>query len=94
MVKVLELAINGGINILSGQRRSSLERTLVDYQTFDDLFAVFANEFVREYQVITRAVDLASESFATFRSCYLLSSLVCFSWRPVVKTYEAPRRGD
>ena len=76
VAKTLELVLNGGIDLLSGQRRISLERTLVDYPTFNDLFAALTVELAREYQVITRVLDLASESFAKYRPCYLLSSLV------------------
>lgn len=76
VAKMLELVLNGGIDLLSGQRRISLERTLPDYPSFDDLFAAFFTELAREYRVMTHAMDISSESFAKLRPCYLLSSLV------------------
>jgi trans-4-hydroxy-L-proline dehydratase len=76
VAKTLELVLNGGIDMLSGQRRIAWGRVLADYPAFEDLFEAFAAELEREYGGLTRAMDIASECMAKYRPCYLLSSLV------------------
>ena len=76
VAKTLELVLTGGVDLLTGLRSAPLEATLADYSTFEALFAAFESELAREYRAITRGLDIASESLARWRPCYLLSSLV------------------
>jgi pyruvate-formate lyase len=75
VAKTLELVLNGGIDMRTGERRISLTSTLEDYVDFEPLYAAFEAELVREYREMTRALDIASECYARYRPCYLLSSL-------------------
>jgi len=75
VAKTLELVLNGGIDMLSGERRIALAATLPDYSSFESLYAAFETELAREYREMTRALDIASECYARYRPCYLLSSL-------------------
>ncbi|MCE5258926.1 MAG: hypothetical protein LLG44_07710 [Chloroflexi bacterium] len=76
VAKTLELVLNGGIDLQTGEKRIALDKNLADYPTFEALFEAFREELLREYQVITRGLDISSESLARYRPCYLLSSLV------------------
>jgi formate C-acetyltransferase len=76
VAKTLELVLNGGVDLLDGARRIPLERSLAEYATFDELYASFEAELSREYRKMAGALDIASECYARFRPCYLLSSLV------------------
>ena len=75
VAKTLELVLNGGVDLLTGEGRIPLQKNLADYLSFEALFEAFEAELQREYRVITRGLDIASESLARFRPCYLLSSL-------------------
>jgi len=75
VAKTLELVLNGGIDMLTGERRIPLAKTLADYADFESLYAAFETELVREYGEMTRALDIASVCYARYRPCYLLSSL-------------------
>jgi formate C-acetyltransferase len=75
VAKTLELVLNGGVDLLTGQRRIAYSRTLADYADFEALYAAFENELTREYAELVRALDIASECYARYRPCYLLSSL-------------------
>ncbi|MHB9032807.1 MAG: pyruvate formate lyase family protein [Anaerolineae bacterium] len=76
VAKTLELVLNGGVDLLTGEQRIKLSRTLTSYPTFEDLYRAFEDELSREYHAITRSLDIASEELARYRPCYLLSSLV------------------
>lgn len=76
VAKTLELVLNGGVDMLTGEKRLPLERTLADFAGFEDLYAAIEAELARQYRVLVRALDIASECYARYRPCYLLSSLV------------------
>src|SRR5690606_13989690 len=67
---------NGGVDLLDGRQRVELTRSLPDYATFEDLYAAFEAELDRQYREMARALDIASECYAEYRPCYLLSSLI------------------
>jgi pyruvate-formate lyase len=75
VAKTLELVLNGGIDMCTGERRVALSTTLEDYIDFESLYATFQAELNREYRGMTRALDIASACYARYRPCYLLSSL-------------------
>jgi len=76
VAKTLELVLNGGVDLLDGRQRVGLTKSLPDYATFEELYAAFEAELDRQYREMTRALDIASECYAEYRPCYLLSSLV------------------
>ncbi len=76
VAKTLELVLNGGVDMLSGDRCVALERTLEGYPDFESLYAAFETELAREYHEWSRGLDAGSEAFAKWRPCYLLSSLM------------------
>ncbi|NLG48905.1 MAG: hypothetical protein GX552_02195 [Chloroflexi bacterium] len=76
VAKTLELVLNGGVDLLDGRQRVELTRSLPDYATFEDLYAAFEAELDRQYREMARALDIASECYAEYRPCYLLSSLI------------------
>ncbi|MBI2193391.1 MAG: hypothetical protein HYU36_15560 [Planctomycetes bacterium] len=76
VAKTLELVLHGGVDLLTSQRRIVHERDLTAYRDFEELYAAFEGEMAREYDVLARALDIASESYARYRPCCLLSSLM------------------
>jgi formate C-acetyltransferase len=76
IAKVLELVLNGGVDLLSGEKRIPLDRDLMDYTDFEELYGAFEAELAREYNAMVKALDVASECYAEYRPCYLLSSLM------------------
>lgn len=76
VAKVLELVLNGGVDLLSGKKRILHDRDLTNYTGFEDLYSAFEAELAREYDVMVKALDIASECYAEYRPCYLLSSLM------------------
>ncbi len=76
VAKTLELVLNGGADLRDGQQVIAARPDLTAYATFEALFAAFEDELEREYAVMTRALDIASESYAEVRPCYMLSSLI------------------
>ena len=76
VAKILELVLNGGVDLRTGERRIPHERTLADYGSFEELYSALEQELAREYREMVRALDAASADFARRRPCYLLSSLV------------------
>ncbi len=75
VAKTLELVVNGGCDLLTGERRVAHRKTLADYADFEALYAAFEGELAREYRQMARALDIASACYARYRPCYLLSSL-------------------
>ncbi len=73
--KTLELVLNGGVDLLTGERRIPHERALPDYAGFEDLYRAYVAEVERHFRAMARSLDAASESYAAWRPCYLLSSL-------------------
>ena len=76
IAKVLELVINGGVDLLSGEKRIPHGRDLTDYSNFDDLYDAFETELARQYDAMVEVLDVASECYEAYRPCYLLSSLM------------------
>ncbi|MFC1806351.1 pyruvate formate lyase family protein, partial [Planctomycetota bacterium] len=76
VAKTLELVLHGGVDLLSGERAIAHDRCLSDYADFEDLYAAFDAEIARQYAVMVSALDVASECYAEWRPCFLLSSLV------------------
>ena len=76
VAKTFELVLNGGVDMLTGERAISHQRDFTEYQDFDDLYSAFEAELQREYREMARALDIASRYYAKYRPCYLLSSLV------------------
>ena len=76
VAKVLELVLNGGVDMLSGNRRIPHDRELPDYGSFEELYGAFEQELLREYADMVRAVDVVAGELARTRPCFMLSSLV------------------
>jgi len=76
VAKTLELVLNGGCDLRDGRRLVPHERALPDYFDFEDLYTAFEAELLREFTQVAHALDIHSESYASLRPCYLLSSLV------------------
>ena len=76
VAKVLELVLNGGVDLLTGEKRIPHARDLTEYVDFEDLYGAFEAELGRQYEAMVRALDVASECYAELRPCYLLSSLM------------------
>lgn len=76
VAKTLELVLNGGADLRDGRQVLDPRPDLTAYATFDALYAAFEAELEREYGVMTRALDIASECYAELRPCYMLSSLI------------------
>ena len=76
VAKVLELVINGGVDLVTGESRMTCDRDLTGFADFEDLYGAFEAELERRYDAMVRALDIASECYAELRPCYLLSSLM------------------
>ena len=76
IAKVLELVLNGGMDLLNGEKRIPVDRNLTDYTDFEELYDAFEGELARQYEAMVKALDIASECYAEYRPCYLLSSLM------------------
>jgi formate C-acetyltransferase len=75
IAKTLELVITGGIDMLNGSRRISLNKDITAYANYEDLYQAFEQELAREYREMVTALDIQSKWYAKYRPCYLLSSL-------------------
>ena len=76
VAKTLELVLNGGIDMRTGQKAVPHDRCLPDYADFEELYAALEAEIARHYAEVMPALDIASECYAEWRPCHLLSSLV------------------
>jgi pyruvate-formate lyase len=76
VAKTLELVLNGGKDLRNDRQIIAYDRKLADYADFEDLYTAFEAELDREYRIMTRALDIASECYAQYRPCYMLSSLI------------------
>lgn len=76
VAKTLELVLNGGVDLLSGERRIAHDRGLADYSCFEDLYAAFQVELERYYGELVRALDLCSQCYAEYRPRYLASTMI------------------
>ncbi len=76
VARTLELVLNGGRLLLTGERASPHGRTLADYATFEELYAAFEAELARELQILCQRLDVYLETYAEFRPSFLLSTMV------------------
>lgn len=74
--RTLELILNGGRLLLTGEKAIEHEKTLADYSCFDDLWADFEKEFIRELRILLRRLDIYLECYAKYRPSFLLSSMI------------------
>jgi formate C-acetyltransferase len=74
--RTLELILNGGRLLQSGDKAIEHTKTLADYRSFDDLLRDFEAEFVRELRVLMRRLDVYLECYAKYRPSFLLSAMV------------------
>ncbi len=72
----LELVLNGGRRLLTGELAAPGLKTLADYASFEELYAAFAGELNREMSILTRRLDIWLEHYARYRPSFLLSSMV------------------
>ena len=78
--RTLELVLNGGRLLQSGDKAIEHLKTLADYRSFDELLQDFEAEFVRELRILMRRLDIYLECYARYRPSFLLSAMVhdCF----------------
>jgi len=76
VARTLELVLNGGCLLASGERVGRESRTLAEYATFEELYAAFEAELAAELRILFQRLDLYLEAYAQFRPSYLLSSMV------------------
>ena len=74
--RTLELVLNGGRLLQTGEKAIEHPRTLADYDTFEELLEDFEAEFKRELRVLMRRLDIYTRSYARHRPAFLLSSMV------------------
>lgn len=74
--RTLEIILNGGKLLQTGEKVISHDRTLADYETFDELLEDFETEFKRELGILMQRLDIYLESYAKYRPSFLLSSMV------------------
>ena len=72
---ILERVLNGGCSFGSEARLIPETRTLVDYESFEELYEAFEAELAREANLIFRRLDVYCEAWAKHRPAYLLSSM-------------------
>ncbi|MFC1715186.1 pyruvate formate lyase family protein [Candidatus Poribacteria bacterium] len=74
--RTLELILNGGELLQTGEKVIPHDRTLADYEIFDELWTDFEREFKKELGILMRRLDIYLESYARYRPSFLLSSMV------------------
>ena len=73
--RTLELVLNGGCLLQTGERVIEHAQTLADYASFEELYAAFTDELARELGILTRRLDIYLEEYARYRPSFLLSSM-------------------
>lgn len=73
--RTLELVLNGGCLLQTGERVIDHPQTLAEYASFEELYAAFAAELGRELGILARRLDICLEEYARYRPSYLLSSM-------------------
>ena len=81
--RTLELILNGGCLLQTGERVIDHTKTLADYDSFEALYADFEAELGRQLGLLMRQLDIWLESYARYRPSFLLSSM----------TYDCLERG-
>jgi formate C-acetyltransferase len=74
--RTLELVLNGGRLLQTGEKAIQHGATLADYHSFDELLRDFEQEFARELRILMRRLDIFLECYARYRPSFLLSSRV------------------
>ena len=75
VARTLELVLNGGCLLQTGERAISHQSTLAEYETFDEFYQDFVAELRRELTILLRRLDIYLECYATYRPSFLLSSM-------------------
>ncbi|MFH1571248.1 MAG: pyruvate formate lyase family protein, partial [Gemmatimonadota bacterium] len=75
VARTLEVVLNGGCLLATGERASPHTGSLADYASFEELYEAFATELERELHVLLRRLDIWLECYAEFRPSFLLSSM-------------------
>ena len=70
-----ELIINGGCLLRTGERAIGHDKTLADYDSFEELLDDFTAELRRELDILCRRLDIYLECYAKYRPSFLLSSM-------------------
>ncbi|MBI3921220.1 MAG: hypothetical protein HY318_07375 [Armatimonadetes bacterium] len=74
--RTLELILNGGCLLQTGERAIAQTKTLADYQNFEELYTDFERELQRELRIMLKRLDLYLGCYAKYRPSFLLSSMV------------------
>ncbi len=75
VARTFELVINGGCLMQTGERVIGHEKTLKDYQDYDELFDDFSTELQRELDILLKRLDIYLDAYAKYRPSFLLSSM-------------------
>ena len=76
VAKTLELVLNGGVDLLNGNRVFDKGRVLGEYTNFEHLYGAFEQRLSYEYDQMVRGLDIQSECYAKYRPTYMMSSLI------------------
>jgi len=75
VARTLELVVNGGCLLQTGERASPHDRDLTEYADFEELYGAFAAELERELGILFRRLDIWLECYAEFRPSFLMSAM-------------------
>lgn len=75
VARTLELVLNGGCLLQTGERAIAHRKTLADYPSFEELLQDFRTELHRELGLLLRQLDIYLECYAKYRPSFLLSSM-------------------
>ncbi len=70
-----ELIVNGGCRMRTGERAIEHDKTLADYDSFEELYEDFAAELQRELDILCRRLDIYLDCYARYRPSFLMSSM-------------------
>lgn len=76
VVRTMELVLNGGRLLPSGDQAVEHDKCLTDYESFDELWADFETELERELRILLKRIDIYLECSARYRPSFLLSSMI------------------
>jgi len=75
VARTFELIINGGCLLQTGERAISHNKTLADYDSFEELCSVFEIELKRELSILLKRLEIYLDCYAKYRPSFLLSSM-------------------
>jgi formate C-acetyltransferase len=75
VARTFELVINGGCLLQTGEKAIPHSKTLADYETFEELYADFADELNRELNILLKRLDIYLDCYAKYRPSFLMSSM-------------------